>query len=215
MREDLGFVGTQLNQINTCFYGGYLLGQIPNNLIMQKISPRLWLPMTCFCWGLLTLGTAFVHHPWEIMVIRFFQGVFEASCFVGVQWILGSWYKPSEIGKRTAIFTSSGLAGQMFSGIMQGAIYRNLNGRHGFAGWRWLFVIDALITIPVAFFGWLCFPDTPESTQAKYLSTEERILATERLPEVKVVRGKIGLTLIKRVLGTWHWWAFVTLWIAK
>lgn len=215
MREDLKFQGTQLNQINTIFYGGYLLGQIPNNLIMQRIPPRIWLPLTCFCWGLLTLGTAFVHHPWEIMVIRFFQGIFEASCFVGVQWILGSWYKPSEIGKRTAIFTSSGLAGTMFSGILQGAIYKNLNGRHGFAGWRWLFVIDALITIPVALYGFLCFPDTPESTKARYLSTAERILATERLPEIKVVRGTLGWSLIKRVLTTWHWWGFVLLWIAK
>ncbi|ETN42740.1 uncharacterized protein HMPREF1541_01898 [Cyphellophora europaea CBS 101466] len=215
MREDLNFQGTQLNQINTCFYGGYLLGQIPNNLIMQKISPRLWLPMTCFAWGMFTLGTAFVDHPWEIMVIRFFQGIFEASCFVGVHWILGSWYKPEEIGKRTAIFTSSGLAGTMFSGILQGAIYRNLDGKSGFAGWRWLFVIDFLITLPVAVYGWLFFPDTPASTKAKYLNTEERVLASERLPEVSKERGVLGWSLIKRVLLSWQWWGFVTLWIAN
>ena len=52
-------------------YGGYLLGQIPNNLILQKVPPRIWLPTTCMSWGLLTLGTAFVDHPWQIMVIRF------------------------------------------------------------------------------------------------------------------------------------------------
>lgn len=215
MKEDLNFQGTQLNQINTIFYGGYLLGQIPNNLIMQKISPRIWLPLTCFAWGMLTLGTAFVHHPWQIMVIRFFQGVFEASCFVGVQWILGSWYKPAEIGKRTAIFTSSGLAGTMFSGILQGAIYRNLDGKSGFAGWRWLFVVDALITLPIALYGWLLFPDTPASTKAKYLNTEERIMAIERLPEIEKARGVLGWSLIKRVLLTWQWWGFVTLWIAN
>jgi ACS family pantothenate transporter-like MFS transporter len=77
------------------------------------------------------------------MIIRFFQGIFEASCFVGVQWILGSWYKPEEIGKRTAIFTSSGLIGTLFSGIMQGGIHKSLDGKAGFSGWRWLFVIDA------------------------------------------------------------------------
>jgi ACS family pantothenate transporter-like MFS transporter len=61
------------------------------------------------------------------MVIRFFQGFFEASTFVGCHYILGSWYKPDELGKRTAIFTSSGLAGTMFSGILQGAIHRGLS----------------------------------------------------------------------------------------
>ncbi|KAK4622663.1 Pantothenate transporter FEN2 [Fulvia fulva] len=195
-REDLGFKGTQLNQINTIFYGGYLLGQIPNNLIMQKIPPRIWLPTTCLCWGFLTLG------------------FFEASCFVGVQWILGSWYKPEEIGKRTAIFTSSGLAGTLFSGIMQGSIYTNLNGKAGLAGWRWLFVIDFLITFPVAIYGFLCFPDTPTSTKAKYLTSEEKMLAVERLPEVSKQRGVLGWSLIRRVVFSWQWWAFVWLWIA-
>ncbi|PPJ57314.1 hypothetical protein CBER1_07937 [Cercospora berteroae] len=213
-REDLNFQGTQLNQINTIFYGGYLLGQIPNNLILQKVPPRIWLPTTCLCWGLLTLGTGFVQHPWQIMVIRFFQGFFEASCFVGVQWILGSWYKPDEIGKRTAIFTSSGLAGTMFSGIMQGAIFTNLDGVKGLAGWRWLFVIDFLITFPVAIYGFLFFPDTPGSTTAKYLSPAERTLAVERLPEVAKQRGVLGWSLIRRVVLSWQWWAFVLLWIA-
>lgn len=85
MREALHFKGTQLNQINTIFYGGYLLGQIPNNLILQKVRPRIWLPVTCLCWGCFTLGTAFTTSPQQIMVIRFFQAFFEASCFVGVQ----------------------------------------------------------------------------------------------------------------------------------
>jgi len=149
------------------------------------------------------------------MVIRFFQGIFEASCFVGVQWILGSWYKPEEIGKRTAIFTSSGLVGTLFSGIMQGAIHKNLDGVSGFAGWRWLFVIDSLITFPIAAYGFLCFPDTPTSTKAAYFTSEERVLAVERLPEVVLNRGHLGMSLIRRVVLSWQWWAFVLLWIAN
>jgi MFS family permease len=77
-------------------------------------------------WGLLTLGTGFCDQPWQIMVIRFFQAIFEASTFVGCQYILGSWYKEEELGKRTAIFTSSGLAGTMFSGFLQGSIHSSL-----------------------------------------------------------------------------------------
>ena len=149
------------------------------------------------------------------MVIRFFQGFFESSCFVGVQWILGSWYKPSEIGKRTAIFTSSGLAGTMFSGFLQGAIYTNLEGASGLRGWRWLFIIDFLITLPIALYGFLLFPDTPTSTRARYLNPTEKMLAVERLPEVDKQRGVLGLSLFRRVVLSWHWWAFVLLWIAN
>lgn len=215
MREALGFQGTDLNKINTIFYGGYLLGQIPNNLILQRVRPRIWLPTTCLIWGCFTLGTAFTTSPTQIMYIRFFQGFFEASCFVGVQWILGSWYKPSEIGKRTAIFTSSGLAGTMFSGIMQGAIQSTLDGSAGFPGFRWLFIIDFLITFPIAIYGFFLFPDTPTSTSAFYLTPAERNLAVERLPEVTKHRGILGWNLIRRVLASWHFWAFVLLWIAN
>lgn len=149
------------------------------------------------------------------MVIRFFQAFFEASCFVGVQWILGSWYKPSEIGKRTAIFTSSGLAGTMFSGLIQGSIVGSLDQAHGFAGWRWLFIIDFLITFPIAIYGFFFFPDTPLSTSARYLSEHERTLAVTRLPEVQKPRGLLGWSLIRRVIASWHFWAFVLLWLAN
>ncbi|VUC26101.1 unnamed protein product [Clonostachys rosea] len=213
MKEDLGFKGTELNIINTIFYGGYVLGQIPNNLALQKLPPRIYFPSCVIAWGLLTLGTGFVQHPWQIMAIRFFQAIFESSTFVGCHYILGSWYKEEELGKRTAIFTSSGLAGTMFSGFLQGGIYKSLNGVRGLPGWRWLFIIDFCITIPVAVYGFLAFPDTPTSTRARWLTDEEKRLAIERLPEVKKNRGALGWNLFSRVLGSWHWWGFVLIWI--
>lgn len=103
----------------------------------------------------------------------------------------------------------------MFSGIMQGSIYTNLEGKSGLRGWRWLFVIDFLITFPIAIYGFLFFPDTPNSTRAKYLTGPERTLAVERLPEVDKQRGVLGWSLIKRVVLSWHWWGFVWLWIAN
>ncbi|KAH8881774.1 MFS general substrate transporter [Thozetella sp. PMI_491] len=213
MKDDLGFQGNQLNIINTIFYGGYVLGQIPNNLALQKLPPRIYFPACVVAWGLLTLGTGFVQHPWQIMVIRFFQAIIESSTFVGCHYILGSWYKEEELGKRTAIFTSSGLAGTMFSGFLQGGVHKGLNGVRGLPGWRWLFIIDFCITIPVALYGYFAFPDTPTSTRAGWLTAEEKKLAVDRLPEVQKHRGELGLSLITRVLGTWHWWGFVLIWV--
>ncbi|ETS79977.1 hypothetical protein PFICI_07506 [Pestalotiopsis fici W106-1] len=206
MKEDLNFQGNQLNVINTIFYAGYVIGQIPNNLALQRLPPRFYFPSCMIAWGLLTLGTGFAHHPWEIMVLRFFQAIFESSTFVGCHYILGSWYKEEELGKRTAIFTSSGLAGTMFSGFLQGGIHQSLDGAQGLPGWRWLFVIDFCITIPVAIFGFFAFPDTPESTKARWLTDEEKKVAIERLPTIEKHRGVLGWSLISRVLATWHWW---------
>ena len=59
---------------------------------------------------------AATHNFGQICAVRFFQGLIEASTYSGVQYIIGSWYKPAEIGKRTGIFAASGMAGTMFAG---------------------------------------------------------------------------------------------------
>ncbi len=96
-------------------------------MAIQKIPPRFYFPAIMLAWGILCMSMAFVHHSWQLMIIRFFQAALEASTFPGVHYILGSWYKSEELGKRTAIFTSSGLAGTMFSGFLQGGIYNTLS----------------------------------------------------------------------------------------
>lgn len=93
-------------------------------------------------WGGLTMVTAAAQSPQSIMAIRFFLGLAESSTFVGTHYILGSWYTERELGKRSGIFTASGLAGTMFGGFIQSGIYSSLNGRSGLSGWRWLFIVS-------------------------------------------------------------------------
>lgn len=240
MKEELGFKGNQYNQINTVFTVGYVLdlsffssarycfyfprrsalltlnryvvGQVPSNLALYHLKPRIFFPSMMIIWGALTMLTAAVHHPRDIMAIRFFQGIAESSTFVGTHYILGSWYTARELGKRSGIFTSSGLAGTMFGGFLQTAIHSSLNGAKGLSGWRWLFIIDGLITIPIAIYGLLLFPDTPSTTSAFYLSSAERALAISRVPEVPE-RRPWNLDFVKRVFSSWYWYGFVMLWI--
>lgn len=163
-------------------------------------------------WGGLTMVTASAQKPESIMAIRFFQGICEASTFVGTHYILGAWYTEKELGKRSGIFTSSGLAGTMIGGFIQTGLNHGLNGRGGLSGWRWLFIIDGLFTIPVAIYGFFLFPDTPYTTTAPYLSEEERALARSRVPRTEE-RSPITLTFVKKVLTSWYWWGFVMLWV--
>ncbi|KAN0120049.1 pantothenate transporter-like protein [Hyaloscypha variabilis] len=212
MKEELGFVGNQYNQINTVFTVGYVVGQVPSNLALYHLKPRIFFPSMMIIWGALTMLTAAAHHPRDIMAIRFFQGIAESSTFVGTHYILGSWYTARELGKRSGIFTSSGLAGTMFGGFLQTAIHSSLNGAKGLSGWRWLFIIDGLITIPIAIYGLLLFPDTPSTTSAFYLTSDERALAISRVPEVPE-RRPWNLDFVKRVFSSWYWYGFVMLWI--
>ncbi|KAL2163885.1 hypothetical protein VTH06DRAFT_3097 [Thermothelomyces fergusii] len=181
MKEDLNFQGNQLNEINTCFTVGYVLGQIPSNLSLHYVKPRYFFPAMMVVWAGLTMVTASARAPRDIMAIRFFQGIAEASTFVGTHYILGSWYTERELGKRSGVFTASGLAGTMIGGFIQTGIYTSMDGRHGLRGWRWLFLIDGVITLPVALYGFFLFPDIPATTAAPYLTPAERELAVSRL----------------------------------
>jgi ACS family pantothenate transporter-like MFS transporter len=226
MKEDLGFQGDQLNQINTCFTVGYVLGQIPSNLSLHYVKPRHFFPAMMVVWAGLTMATASTHSPQAIMAIRFFQGLAEATTFVGTHYILGSWYTERELGKRSGLFTASGLAGTMIGGFIQSGIYSSMDGRHGLRGWRWLFLVDGIITLPVALYGFLLFPDTPATTTAPYLSPAERELAVSRLRRHRQLvepaqsdqiqekqTSPLTWTFARSVLTSWELWGFVILWI--
>ncbi|KAG4032609.1 hypothetical protein MFRU_006g00790 [Monilinia fructicola] len=212
MEEELAFVGNQYNLINTVFTVGYIIGQVPSNLALSYIKPRIFFPSMMVLWGCLTMITAAAHHPRDVMAIRFFQGIAESSTFVGTHYILGSWYTARELGKRSGIFTSSGLAGSMFGGFIQTGIHSSLDGTKGMSGWRWLFIIDGLITLPIALYGFLLFPDTPSTTSAFYLTPAERDLAKDRVPEAPN-NHVWSPAFLKTVLTSWSWYGFVILWI--
>ncbi|KAF9815561.1 hypothetical protein IEO21_04561 [Rhodonia placenta] len=211
MKEELHMYGTQYNKLNTIWTCGYIIGMIPNNLMLQVVSPRIWFPSTQIVWGVLTFCASTVKNINQLYAIRFIQGVAEASAFIGTHYVLGSWYKTGELGKRSGIFTSSGLIGTLFSGVLQAAVYQNLNGVSGRSGWRWLFIIDGVITLPIALYGFLVFPNVPSTTTAFYLSEEERRLAVARIqadkkPNAKGAHGRLSWDLVRRVLGRWRWY---------
>lgn len=85
----------------------------------------------------------------QLCVVRFFLGVAEASTYAGTIYIIGSWYKPKEISKRTAIFTASGQVGTMFAGVMMTAIYKGMGGLGGLEGWQWVFLIGETQSLQV------------------------------------------------------------------
>ncbi|KAL1413284.1 hypothetical protein Q8F55_001040 [Vanrija albida] len=219
MKEAVGFKGNDLSLAGSCFTAGYVVGQIPSSIILAsgRITPRFWFPFCVFCWGFCTLGLAFVTNVKQVFAIRFVQALFEASTFSGTHYILGSWYKDSELGKRTAVFTSSAQFGSFFSGIMQGAIRQTLHGHHNKAGWQWMFIINFAMTIPIAFYGWAMFPDTPHNTKAFWLTEDERALCLRRLPYVEhqKITWASFRSSVRKAITNWRWYLFSALFMVS
>jgi ACS family pantothenate transporter-like MFS transporter len=72
----------------------------------------------------------------------------------------------------------------MFSGYLQAAVYKGLNGVHGLAGWRWLFIMCGIITVPGALWGFFAVPDSPYKTKVWYLKEADIALAKSRMVEI-------------------------------
>ncbi|KAF3763484.1 MFS general substrate transporter [Cryphonectria parasitica EP155] len=206
MEEDLSMYGNQLVTSTSIWTAGYVIGQIPSNLVLTRVSPRWVIPALEVGWAVCTFCTANVQSYTSLYALRFFVGLFESGFYPGIHYMLGSWYTPQEIGKRAMIFWLAGSVGTLFSGFLQAAAYTNLDGVNGFAGWRWLFLIDGIITLPLAVAGFVFFPNSPQDHRKTWwLSHDESALAAKRMQAI----GRAGKqpwtrAKVKKILLSWH-----------
>jgi len=113
------------------------------------------------------------------------------------------------------IFWLAGSIGSLFSGFLQAAAHRNLHGVHGYAGWRWLFIIDGIITIPLALLGYFCFPNLPQSGKKTWwISEEEYIISIQRMNAVgRAGKEPWSRAKLRRILLSWHTYLLPLLYI--
>ncbi|KAH6975212.1 major facilitator superfamily domain-containing protein [Ilyonectria sp. MPI-CAGE-AT-0026] len=161
MKEDLALMGNELNFFTVYFNIGYCIMLIPSQIIMTYVRPSLWLPGLEIAWGVITGLIAIVHNAKQIYALRFFLGLLESSAWPGMITLLMYWYTPSELAKRMGFYHSARAVGGMMSGALQVAILKTLDGKNGLEGWRWLFIINSVMTVVLGFFGFVMLPDTP------------------------------------------------------
>lgn len=98
-------------------------------------------------WGVLVCCMAAIKTYHHLVILRIFVGTFEAGFAPGILLIISSWYKKSEQSKRFAIYISAAVLSGAFGGLLAGAITDGLEGAHGIRGWRWLFIVEGVVTI--------------------------------------------------------------------
>ncbi|KAB8235700.1 uncharacterized protein BDW43DRAFT_309034 [Aspergillus alliaceus] len=100
------------------------------------------------------------------------------------------------------VFWLAESVGTLLSGFPQSAAYTNLNGVHGHAGWRWLFIIDGIITLPLALAGFFFFPNLPQDGKKTWWTTEEEHILSVKRMEAIGRAGKEPWTVakVKRIL---------------
>ncbi|ORY26040.1 major facilitator superfamily domain-containing protein [Naematelia encephala] len=179
MQKDLNLSSSDYSLAVSIFFVGYLCLQVPSNMILSRTRPRFYLPGIMFVWGCLVIGYVGVNTKAGLIGLRFVLGVVEAGFFPGILLYMSFWYKKMELARRFAVFYSASLLAGAFGGLLAGAILSGLNGASGLPAWKWLFLIEGLMTVCFSVIAVFILPDFPGNT--KWLSKEERDYAVGRL----------------------------------
>ncbi|KAI1487981.1 major facilitator superfamily domain-containing protein [Biscogniauxia mediterranea] len=182
-------------------------------MILARTKPSIFLSTIMTLWGLVTIAMAWVPNYQALVGLRVVVGILEAGFAPGMLLLLSSWYKKSEQSKRFAIYISAAILSGAFGGLIAGAITSGLDGVHGIAGWRWLFIVEGAATTGWSIIAGFILPDFPANT--KRLTERERELAIQRLLFEQVSTNPedspkpTHLQALKMALTNWRVWLFV------
>ncbi|KAK9453372.1 major facilitator superfamily domain-containing protein [Dipodascopsis uninucleata] len=179
LEADLNMTGTNFNLATSILFVGYLLMQLPSNMIITRVRPSLFIGSAMVVWGTVSACQAAVTSFGGLLACRLMLGFVEAPFFSGAIMLMSSWYTRNELAHRISWFYSGCSVANMFGGLLGAAVLGNMDGAHGIEGWRWLFIIEGSITIGVALFSMVFLADMP--SKERWLTPEERSYAIWRL----------------------------------
>jgi len=182
LQEDLRLDNTQYSTCLSILYLGYILMQVPSNMMVNRITrPSLYIAAVMLVWGLISALTGVVNTFGGMVSTRFFLGFVEAAFLPGALLMLSKWYTKRELTVRNAVLFCGNLISNAFSALIGAGVLSNMHGVLGHSAWRWLFWIEGIATMVIALFAFFILPDLPNN--ARFLTEEERIVAQYRMME--------------------------------
>ncbi len=181
-RVNVGFAAFSMNKaigLSSSAYGfgsgiffiGYVLFQVPSNLIMLRVGARGWIARVVVAWGLVSMASAFVVGPHSFYVMRFLLGLAESGFFPGTILYLSIWFPVRYRAQAIAAFMAAAPLSTAIGSPISGALME-LPKFLGLMNWQWLYIIEALPAILLGFLTLKVLTDKPED--AKWLNTDER-----------------------------------------
>ncbi|KAL8410127.1 hypothetical protein RB596_000004 [Gaeumannomyces avenae] len=190
MTEDLELTGDRLNVAVTVFYVTYITFEIPAALSLKRAGPRRLIPFFIISWSLVVVGSAFVTNYASLLATRLLIGAFESGLFPCLTLYLSTFYKKEEQARRVSyLFVAAALSGGLGGLLAYGLT--NLHGAGGLAGWRWLFLVEGLVSMAVGVAAIFMLPDGFET--AWWLTDDDKRLMRVRREQTAVYLGESEL----------------------
>lgn len=196
MVKDLGLSDAIYGLGAGIFFLGYLLFEVPSNLMLLKIGARVWIARIMVTWGLISAAMLFVKSPTSFYVMRFLLGVAEAGFFPAILLYLTYWFPTQRRAKVTALFLTGIPMAGVIGGPLSGWIMDNMHAQSGLAGWQWLFLLEGIPTMLLGVAAYFYLDD--KVVDANWLSSRQKMLIKRDLAKeqgsVKLHSIKDGLT---------------------
>jgi len=171
MNKDVGLTPQAFGLGAGIFFLGYFLFEVPSTVILHHVGARFWIGRVMITWGLVSVAMAFTRGPISFCILRFLLGLAEAGFFPGIILYLSYWFPANHRSAVTALFmTAAPIAGFIGSPI-SGALMQ-LDGVLGLRGWQWLFLLEGIPALVLAFVTFRFLTDRPAN--AAWLSVDER-----------------------------------------
>jgi MFS transporter, ACS family, tartrate transporter len=161
------------------FYIGYLLFEVPSNLILLRMGARVWIARILVSWGLISSAMMFVTGPWSFAALRVLLGVAEAGFFPGIIYYLSDWFPARVRARSVTHFMLGGVIASMVGNPTSGFILQSMDQVGGLSGWQWVFLLEGLPAVGLGFVTLAYLTDRPE--QARWLTPAERTWLAQQL----------------------------------
>ncbi|KUL84240.1 hypothetical protein ZTR_06954 [Talaromyces verruculosus] len=160
------------------FYLFYVCSELPSNLVLKKASPRVWLPFLTILWGIITMCLGFIKGFGSFVAVRALLGIAEGGLLPGMVLYLSSFYKRSDLALRIGLFYTAASLSGAFGGLLARGLIE-IGPRGGLEGWRWIFIIEGLLTVVCGVIAAIFLPNN--LVTARFLTPIEREIALERI----------------------------------
>ncbi|MFJ2368305.1 MFS transporter [Microbacterium sp. NPDC087665] len=191
------------------FFIGYLLFEVPSNLLLERFGARKWIARIMISWGIVASLTAFVQDETQFAIARFILGVAEAGFFPGVLLYLTLWFPRQYRTQVMVVFVLSNPIANAVAAPLSGWMLE-LHGLWGLDGWQLVFLLQGLPAVLLAFVVFFWLPDRPQD--ARWLDRTEQKWITDTLAaETQAIEKRHGRLRLREVFSNGRLWTLIVL----
>ena len=212
MSSSLGLSDPVIDLGYGLFYVGYLVFEVPSNLMLRRLGARVWISRIMISWGFVSMLTAWAGGPGSYYAARILLGVAEAGFFPGIIYYLTSWFPAAHRARVVALFMLAIPVANILGNPFAGAIMDGMQGLGGMAGWQWLFVLEGLPTIVLGVVVLCVLPDRPRD--ASWLDEEEKASLEAQIADEESSRLRAGGSEKLTALADPRIWLLVALYFS-